>query len=70
MSQLPYLTVIIIENLVLAVILLHVLLDHFVVDDGGADSLFVLLNLLLGLEGRLNLSLHRRTTNCSTLHLS
>ena len=59
MSQLPDLTVIVVEDLVFAVILLHVLLDHLIVNDGRADCLLILLYLLLRFEGRLNLDLHR-----------
>lgn len=59
MSQLPDLTFFIIKDLVFAIVLVHILPNHFVVDDGGSDRLLVLLNLLLVLEGGLDLGLHR-----------
>ena len=58
MSQLPNFAFIVIEDLVFSVVLLHVRSNHVVVDDSRADCLLVLLDLLLRLEGRLDLSLH------------
>ena len=63
MGKLPNLAVIIIKDLVLPIVLNHVLLDQFVVDDSGTHSLLVFLDLLLGLELRLNVRLHWRVIN-------
>ena len=63
MGKLPNLAVIIIKDLVLPIVLNHVLLDQLVVDDSGTHSLLVLLDLLLGLELRLNVRLHWRVIN-------
>ena len=57
-SQLPDLTVIIVEDLVLPVVLNHVLVDELVIDDSRSDSLLLLLNLLLRLQLVLNVALH------------
>ena len=59
MGQLPNLTIIVVEDLILAIVLNHVLADELVIDDSRPDRLLVLLNLLLRFEGRLNLDLHR-----------
>ena len=59
--ELPNLAVIIIKDLVLTIVLDHVLGDEFVIDDSRSDSLFVLLDLLLVFELRLNVWLHRRS---------
>lgn len=64
MGQLPNLTIIVIEDLVLAIVLHHVLPDELVVDDGRPDRLLVLLNLLLGLQLVLNVTLHRLSLSC------
>ena len=64
MSQLPNLTIIVIEDLILAIVLHHVLPDELVVDDGRPDRLLVLLNLLLGLQLVLNVTLHRLSLSC------
>ena len=59
MGQLPNLTIIVIEDLILAIVLHHVLPDELVVDDSRPDRLLVLLNLLLRLQLILNVTLHR-----------
>ena len=59
MGELPDLAIIVIENLILPVVLDHVLADQCIVDYRGSDRLFVLLNLLLGLQLVLNVPLHR-----------
>ena len=59
MGQLPNLPIIVIEDLILAIVLDHVLADELVVDDSRPDCLLVLLNLLLGLQLVLNVTLHR-----------
>ena len=64
MGQLPNLTIIVIEDLILAIVLHHVLPDELVVDDGRPDRLLVLLNLLFGLQLVLNVTLHRLSLSC------
>lgn len=64
MGQLPNLTIIVIEDLILAIVLHHVLPDELIVDDGRPDRLLVLLNLLLGLQLVLNVTLHRLSLSC------
>ena len=64
MSQLPNLTIIVIEDLILAIVLNHVLTNELVVDDSRPDCLLVLLNLLLGLQLVLNVTLHRLSLSC------
>ena len=64
MGQLPNLPIIVIEDLILAIVLHHVLPDELVVDDGRPDRLLVLLNLLLGLQLVLNVTLHRLSLSC------
>ena len=64
MGQLPNLTIIVIEDLILAIVLHHVLPDELVVDDGRPDCLLVLLNLLFGLQLVLNVTLHRLSLSC------
>jgi len=59
MGQLPDLPIIVIEDLILAVILDHVLSDELVIDDSWSDRFLVLLNLLLRLELVLDVALHR-----------
>ena len=64
MGKLPNLTIIVIEDLILAIVLHHVLPDELVVDNGRPDRLLVLLNLLLGLQLVLNVTLHRLSLSC------
>ena len=64
MGQLPNLTIIVIEDLILAIVLHHVLPDELVVNDSRPDCLLVLLNLLLGLQLVLNVTLHRLSLSC------
>jgi len=59
MGQLPDLPIIVIEDLILAVILDHVLSDELVIDDSWSDRFLVLFNLLLRLELVLDVALHR-----------
>ena len=64
MGQLPNLPIIVIEDLILAIVLDHVLADELVIDDSRPDRLLVLLNLLLGLQLILNVTLHRLSLSC------
>ena len=57
--ELPNLSVVIVEDLVLPIVLNHVIFDERVVDDRWPHCLLVFLNLLLILELSLNVRLHR-----------
>ena len=59
MGQLPDLPVIVVEDLVLAVVLNHVLRDQLVIDHRRTHCLLILLNLLLGFELLLDVRFHR-----------
>ena len=64
MGQLPNLPIIVIEDLILTIVLNHVLTNELVIDDSRPDRLLVLLNLLLGLQLVLNVTLHRLSLSC------